>query len=283
MLLSFDKTCNNFINGCDYGSFFDLLESVLYNFDVAQVLVHQSFLLAISGNDLGKTKLQDGKRILKFSSLLLLFSRGIRLIIIDLVFLFLFIEFFLVSLNFGLKMVFIFFVLGSQSDGLIDLLLSKLHRVHCLAILMLSFLVHFFGQLDQSLCLIVLVHDLSSQHINFSLVLFVLRLGRVETELLLLDSMLLAIQSDLVNFFTVFLLQLGVLNLEVSWLGFDLLDVLFFLSEFYLNLLNLVLKDLQLSLLVFELLSVVVHFTLESLRFTLLSWVGSAADGATCN
>ena len=270
MFLSFDEGCDDLINGCDSCSLFNLLKSVLNDFDIAQVLVHKSFFLTIRGHDFGETQLEDGQGVLEFTRFRLFFSWCSRLVVVDLVFLFFLVEFVLIAFDLGLKVVFIFLVLGSQGNRLVDLLLSQLHRVHSLSVFLLSLLMHFLGKLGKSFGFIVLVHDLSAKHIDFSLVLVVLGLGLVETELLLLDGVVLAVQANLVQ-------------LVVHGFRSDLLDVLLFLAEFILDLFDLILDDLQLAFFILELLGVDVDFALQSSGFTLVNWVVPTAHRATCN
>ena len=172
---------------------------------------------------------------------------------------------------------------------MIDLLLCK-GLVACrLLVLFHGFLVHLLGQILESFCFAFLVHDLSAQHINLTLVLLVLRSRLIEQELLIANSVLLTGQLNHVKFVIVGsrqLIQLALVLLIVllfrAWL--DLLDVGLLLSKFMLNLLDLVLKDLQSPLLVLKLLSVDVHLILEPLSLALMNGIVTAADGGpSCN
>lgn len=75
----------------------------------------------------------------------------------------------MVALDLGFEVVFVLFVLGTESDGLIDLLLSKTLREECGAILLLSLLVHVVGKLLQTARLVVLVLDLATKHVDLTL------------------------------------------------------------------------------------------------------------------
>ena len=81
---------------------------------------------------------------------------------------------------------------------MIDLLLSQALLEYSRRVLMHGLLVHLLGQLLQPLRFAVLIHNLATQHVNFALVLLVLRLGLVQTELLVLDCVLLTVKADLV-------------------------------------------------------------------------------------
>ena len=59
--------------------------------------------------------------------------------------------------------------------------------------------MHFLRQILKALCLTVLVHDLFSQHVDLALQILVLGLCLIETELLVLNSMLLAVQTNVVK------------------------------------------------------------------------------------
>ena len=149
--------------------------------------------------------------------------------------------------------------------------------------------MHLLGQILESFCFAFLVHDLSAQHINLTLVLLVLRSRLIEQELLIANSVLLTGQLNHVKFVIVGsrqLIQLALVLLIVllfrAWL--DLLDVGLLLSKLMLNLLDLVLKDLQSPLFVLKLLSVDVHLILEPLSLALMNGIVTAADGGpSCN
>ena len=149
--------------------------------------------------------------------------------------------------------------------------------------------MHLLGQILQSFCFAFLVHDLSAQHINLTLVLLVLRSSLIEQELLIANGVLLTGQLNHVKFVIVGprqLIQLACVLLIVllfrAWL--DLLDVGLLLSKLMLNLLDLVLEDLQSSFLILKLLSVDVHLILEPLSLALMNGIVTAADGGpSCN
>ena len=87
LLLCLDKRSHNFIDSCNSGRFLDLFEGVLYDFHVAEVLVHQSLFLPICRNDLGEAKLEDGERVLELPVLGLgILGRRRRRVVINLVF-----------------------------------------------------------------------------------------------------------------------------------------------------------------------------------------------------
>ena len=130
--------------------------------------------------------------------------------------------------------------------------------------------MHLLGQVLEAPRLTVLVHDLLPQHVDLLLVLLVLGLGLIQAELLILARVLLPIEADVVT-------------LVVDGLGSDLVDVIFLFAELVLHLLDLVLEDLELSLLILKLLRVDVDLPLKSSCLTLVYRVVPAAHGATCN
>ena len=128
---------------------------------------------------------------MELSILILFLRRCSRLVVINLVFLFLLIELLLVPFDLCLEMVLVFLVLGPERDRLVDLLLGEALAEEGRAVLLLRLPVHLLRQVHQSAHLAVLVHDLAAQHINLSLVLLVLRLGLIEAQLFVLDGVLL--------------------------------------------------------------------------------------------
>ena len=134
--------------------------------------------------------------------------------------------------------------------------------------------MHLLSQVLKALCFTVLVHDFTTQHINLTFVLFVLRLCLVEAELLLADCVLLAAQLDVVAF--VGYTYRAKLDLN-DFLWRNLFDVFFPLGQFIFNLLYLVLQDLEPSLLVFKLLRVGVDLTLQPHGLTLVDGVVAAS------
>jgi hypothetical protein len=58
---------------------------------------------------------------------------------------------------------------GSESYGLVNLLLSKTLAKNGSLVFLLGFLVHLPRQIMQSDHLVVFVHDFATQHINFAL------------------------------------------------------------------------------------------------------------------
>lgn len=271
LLFSLDKRRDDFVDCRDSRRLLDLLESVLDHFDVAQVLVHQSLLLPVSSDDFGQAQLQDGKWVLELTVLRLFFGGSSRLVIFNLVLLLLLVEFLLVAFDLGLEVVLVFLVLGTKGDCLIDLLLCQALAEQGLVIFLLSLDMHRLGEVLKSLGLVVLVHDLAAEHVDLPLGILVLGDGLVQAELLLLYRVLLAIQPDVVSLVS----DRGRLYLA---------DVGSLLLHLVIDLLDLVLEDLQLTLLVLELVRVDVHFTLQSGCFALVDWVFTATHGSTtCN
>ena len=133
-------------------------------------------------------------------SIFVLFLRGCRrLVIINLVFLLLLIQLFLVPLDLRFEMILVLLMFGPERDSLVDLLLGEALAEKSCAVLLLGLLVHLLGQVGQPAHLSVLVHDLAAQHINLSLVLLVLRFSLIETQLLVLDRVFLRAQANLVQ------------------------------------------------------------------------------------
>ena len=93
-------------------------------------------------------------------------------------------------------MVLVLLVLGTQRDGLIDLLFSIVLVASRFLVLFRSLLVHLFRQVLQALRLTVLVHDLTTEHVDLPLIFLVLRLSLIQCQLLIENSMLLASQSN---------------------------------------------------------------------------------------
>lgn len=88
--------------------------------------------------------------------------------------------------------------------------------------------------------------------------------------MLILDSMRLAVETDLVE-------------LVVDGLGPYFLNVLLLLCQLVVDLLDLVLQDLELSLFVLKLLRVDVDLTLEASSLRLVDGVTTATHAAPCN
>ena len=172
-----------------------------------------------------------------------------RSIIIDFVFFLLLVKFLLITLDFRFEVILVFFVLRSQSDSLVDLLLRETLGEQGCTVLGLRLLVHLLRQVLQPPGLPVLIHDLLPQHVDLLLILLVFGLRLVQAQLFILAGMLLAVETNVVT-------------LVIDSLRSDLADILFLLSLLVLHLLNLVLEDLQLALLILELLSVDIHFSL---------------------
>ena len=59
LILSFDKSCNDFINVRNTRVVFDLIEGLLYDCRISHVLVHDPLLLFVDGHDLVNSELQD--------------------------------------------------------------------------------------------------------------------------------------------------------------------------------------------------------------------------------
>ena len=271
LLLRFDKGSDNLVNGGDARGLLDLLKGILNDLHVPQVLVHQALLLPIGGHDLGQTQLKDSQRVLELAVfVLLVLGWRSRLVVVYLVLFLFLVEFLLVALDLSLEVILIFFVLGSESNGLVDLLLSQTLAKEGRTVLLFCLFVHLFGEVGQSGHLAVLVHDLAAQHVNLALVLLVLRLRLVEVQLLVLDRVLLSRQPDVVQ-------------LVIDGLRTNLLDVVPLLSQLVVDLLDLVLQDLQLAFFILELLSVDVDFALQSGRLTLVDGVVAAAHRTSCN
>jgi len=270
LLFRLDKAGHDLVNRRDSRRLLDLLERILDHLHVAQVLVHEPLFLPVSGYYLRESQLKDGQWVLKLPVLRFLFRWRRRLVVINLVFFLFLVQLLLVALDFSLEVVFILFVLGPESDRLVDLLLREALLEDSNPVLLHGLLVHLLGQLEQAVGLAVLVHNLSTQHVDLALKLLVLRLGLVQTELFVLDGVLLAVEADLVS-------------LVRHRLGPDLADVFLFLRKLILDLLNLVLQNLQLPLFVFKLLRVNVHLALQPGRLTLVNRVVSAAHAAARN
>ena len=109
--------------------------------------------------------------------------------------------------------------------------------------------MHFLSQVLKTFCLTVLVHDLFSQHVDLALKILILGLCLIETELLVLNSMLLAVQTNVVK-------------LIFDSLGPNFLYILVLFRELVFYLLDLVLRDLKLTFLVLKLLGIDVDFSL---------------------
>ena len=234
-------------------------------------MVHQALLFPIGGHDLGQTQLKDSQRVLELAVfVLLVLGWRSRLVVVYLVLFLFLVEFLLVALDLSLEVILIFFVLGPESNGLVDLLLGQTLAKEGRTVLLFCLFVHLFGEVGQSGHLAVLVHDLAAQHVNLALVLLVLRLRLVEVQLLVLDRVLLSRQPDVVQ-------------LVIDGLRTNLLDVVPLLSQLIVDLLDLVLQDLQLSLFILELLSVDVDLALQSGRLTLVDGVVAAAHRTSCN
>ena len=80
-------------------------------------------------------------------------------------------------------------MLGSESDCLVDLLLSETLAEKGSAVFLLGLAVHLLRVVLQSLHLIVLVHDLAALHIDLSFQFFVCRHCGVQTQLLVFNRM----------------------------------------------------------------------------------------------
>ena len=264
LFLCLDEAGDNLFNGCNSRGLLDLLKGILNDFHVTQVLVHQPLLLPIRCHDLRQTQFQDGQRVLELAVLRLLLRRGCRLVVVNLVFFFFLVKFLLVAFDLCLEVVLVLFVLGSEGNGLVDLLLGKTLAEQGCTVLLLRLLVHLLRFVRQPLSLSALVHDLLPEHVDFTLELFVGGLGLVEAELLVLDGVALAVQADLVKLF-------------VHMLRPDLVDVLLPLQQLVVDLLDLVLQDLKLALFVLKLLRIDVHLFLQARSFALVDGVVSAA------
>ena len=86
-------------------------------------------------------------------------------------------------------MIFILFVLGSESDCLVDLLFSETLAEKGSTVFLLGLAVHLLRQVLQSLHLVVFVHDLAALHIDLSLQFLVRRHCGVQTQLLVFNRM----------------------------------------------------------------------------------------------
>ena len=190
------------------------------------------------------------------------------MVIFNFILLFFLVEFLLVALDLSLEVILIFLVLRSQCNRLIDLLFSKTLAEEGGAVLLLCLLVHLPCQVLKSFRLVVLVHDLSTEHIDFSFGFLVLRLGLIEVELLVFDSMRLAVKTDFIKFI-------------IDCFGSDLADVFLLLAKFVFDLLDLILDDLESTFFVLKLLSVVIDLALEASSLTLVDRVVTAAHRAS--
>ena len=176
-----------------------MFKGVLDHLHVAEVLVHEALFLAICRDDLGEAKLENGKRVLELAIFgLWVFGGRRRCVIIDLVFFFLFVKFFLVALNLGLEVILVLLVLRPQSNSLVNLLLCQTLAEQGRTVLLESLLVHLLSQVLEAPRLTVLVHDLLPKHIDFLFVLLVLSLGLIEAELLVFASVFLPIKANVV-------------------------------------------------------------------------------------
>ena len=87
LFFSFDKSSDNLLDIWNAGSFFDLLESILDNFYIPHVLVHQSLLLFVGCDYLTQPQLENGNgvaEIWSFSFVLGLLVTGVKVLIIEL-------------------------------------------------------------------------------------------------------------------------------------------------------------------------------------------------------
>jgi len=189
-------------------------------------------------------------------------------------------------------------MLSTQSNSLVDLLLSPELVARRILVLFRRFLMHLLCQVLKAFALTVLVHDFAAQHVDLALVLLVLRIGLIQSECLVENGMLLTCQPDNVQLIIDRSRKrvksaIGCGLVTHSWiilkvfyfrLWLNLLDVLILFSEFVLNLLDLVLQNLKLALFVFELLSVDVYLVLKALRLTFVNGVVARANRSTsCN
>ena len=69
----------------------------------------------------------------------------------------------------------------------------------------------------------------------------------------------------------------------IDGLRADFLNVRLLLGHFVVNLLDLVLQDLQLTLLIFKLLRVEIYFALQARRLTFVDGVVATTHRTSCN
>ena len=140
--------------------------------------------------------------------------------------------------------------------------------------------MHFLCQILKALRFAVLIHYFTTKHIDLTLVLFILWLCRVEAQLLLTNCVLLAAQLDVVSLVG----YTDCTKLDLNYfLWRNLFDVFFPLGQFIFDLLDLVLQDLEPSLLVLKLLRVGVDLTLQPHRLTLVDGVVAASHWTVCS
>jgi hypothetical protein len=63
LLFSFDESCNDFLNVGDSGGLLDLVESILNDFNVSQVLVHELSLFFVGLDNLIQSSLSNDNRV----------------------------------------------------------------------------------------------------------------------------------------------------------------------------------------------------------------------------
>ena len=140
--------------------------------------------------------------------------------------------------------------------------------------------MHFLCQILKALCFAVLIHYFTTKHIDLTFVLLILWLCRIEAQLLLTNCVLLAAQLDVVSF--VSYTDCSKLDLDY-FLWRNLFDVFFPLGQFIFDLLDLILQDLESSLLVLKLLRVGVNLTLQPHCLTLVDRVVAASHWTVCS
>ena len=174
LLFCLDERSHDLVDCRDTSGFFDLLESIFDDFDIPQVLIHESLLLSVGGDNLGKTKFQDGQRVLELPVLCFFFRRRRRLVIFNLIFFLLFVELLLVAFDFCFEVVSVFLVFCPECDCLIDLLFGETLAEEGPVVLLLCLAVHLRSQVLQSFGLTILVHNLAAEHVDLPLRLLVL-------------------------------------------------------------------------------------------------------------
>ena len=140
--------------------------------------------------------------------------------------------------------------------------------------------MHFLCQILKALRFAVLIHYFTTKHIDLTFVIFILWLCRVEAQLLLTNCVLLAAQLDVVSFVS----YTDCTKLDFNYFVWrNLFDVFFPLGQFIFDLLDLVLQDLEPTLLVLKLLRVGVDLTLQPHRLTLVDGVVAAPHWTVCS
>lgn len=169
LLFRFDEARNDIVNGSYPRRFLYLHKRIFDDLHVAQILIHQPLLFLVGGHNFGEAKFQNGNGIEELAIFGHFLLRGRReLIVLNFAFLFLFVEFFLIALYFGLKVVLVFLVFGAQGDRLGDVVCGD-------SLVYDRFLVLFFSEFAHFCCLLLKLFALTSgrgqlfaKHVDFA-------------------------------------------------------------------------------------------------------------------